>query len=153
MWDDTFLLLLIKCTLGVFPALAFVADFPPVAPEFHQRTHSRTPQKFGHNWQKIFSLWVSLLLPAATQKLHNYEDFMKLSQKATEISFLMLWCVCIKGKHLFGSMSCIAWCVSSSKNAEAFLNLESIHFLWGLKQEWEGELLWIYHFIWFLKVK
>ena len=28
-----------KCTLGVFPALAFAADFPPVAPEFHQRTH------------------------------------------------------------------------------------------------------------------
>ena len=27
------------CTLGVFPALAFAADFPPVAPEFHQRTH------------------------------------------------------------------------------------------------------------------
>ena len=27
------------CTLGVFLALAFVADFPPVAPEFHQRTH------------------------------------------------------------------------------------------------------------------
>ena len=28
-----------KCPLGVFPAPAFVADFPPVAPEFHQRTH------------------------------------------------------------------------------------------------------------------
>jgi len=28
-----------KCTLGVFPALAFAADFPPVAPEFYQRTH------------------------------------------------------------------------------------------------------------------
>ena len=28
-----------RCTLGVFPALAFAADFPPVAPEFHQRTH------------------------------------------------------------------------------------------------------------------
>ena len=27
------------CSLGVFPAPAFVADFPPVAPEFHQRTH------------------------------------------------------------------------------------------------------------------
>ena len=27
------------CPLGVFPAPAFVADFPPVAPEFHQRTH------------------------------------------------------------------------------------------------------------------
>ena len=27
------------CTLGVFSALAFAADFPPVAPEFHQRTH------------------------------------------------------------------------------------------------------------------
>ena len=27
------------CPLGVFPAPDFVADFPPVAPEFHQRTH------------------------------------------------------------------------------------------------------------------
>ena len=30
---------LIRCTLGVFLALDFVADFLPVAPEFHQRTH------------------------------------------------------------------------------------------------------------------
>ncbi len=28
-----------KCTLGVFLAFAFVADFPPVVPELHQRTH------------------------------------------------------------------------------------------------------------------
>ena len=28
-----------KCSLGVFPAPAFVADFPPAAPEFHQCTH------------------------------------------------------------------------------------------------------------------
>ena len=28
-----------ECTLGVFPAPAFVADFPPAAPEFHHRTH------------------------------------------------------------------------------------------------------------------
>ena len=28
-----------KCTLGVFPALAFVADFLPVAHKFHQCTH------------------------------------------------------------------------------------------------------------------
>ena len=28
-----------KCPLGVFHALAFAADFPPVAPEFYQRTH------------------------------------------------------------------------------------------------------------------
>ncbi len=27
------------CLLGVFPALAFVADFPSVALKFHQRTH------------------------------------------------------------------------------------------------------------------
>ena len=27
------------CTLGVFHALAFAADFSPVAPEFYQRTH------------------------------------------------------------------------------------------------------------------
>ena len=29
---------LILCTLETFPALAFAADFPPVAPKFHQRT-------------------------------------------------------------------------------------------------------------------
>ena len=28
-----------KCTLGVFIALAFMADFSPDAPEFYQRTH------------------------------------------------------------------------------------------------------------------
>ena len=28
-----------RCTLGVFYALAFAADFPSVAPEFYQRTH------------------------------------------------------------------------------------------------------------------
>ncbi len=27
------------CSLGAFHVLAFVADFPPVAPEFHQCTH------------------------------------------------------------------------------------------------------------------
>ena len=27
-----------RCPPGVFPTLAFVADFPPVAPEFHRRT-------------------------------------------------------------------------------------------------------------------
>ena len=43
------------CTLGVFPALAFVADFLPVAPKFHQRTHrvrlrnlSTTDKKSSH---------------------------------------------------------------------------------------------------------
>jgi len=28
-----------KCTLGVFIALAFMADFSPDSPEFYQRTH------------------------------------------------------------------------------------------------------------------
>jgi len=28
-----------ECPLGVFPALAFVAVFPPVALKFHQGTH------------------------------------------------------------------------------------------------------------------
>ena len=29
----------IGCILGIFITRAFVADFPPVAPEFYQRTH------------------------------------------------------------------------------------------------------------------
>ena len=37
------------CTRGVFPALDFTADFPPAAPGSHQRAHSHTPQKSGHN--------------------------------------------------------------------------------------------------------
>ena len=44
-----------KCSLGVFPAPAFVADFPPVAPEFHQCTHrvhlrnlGTTDEKYSH---------------------------------------------------------------------------------------------------------
>ena len=28
-----------KCPIGVFHAPAFVADFPPIALEFHHRTH------------------------------------------------------------------------------------------------------------------
>ena len=28
-----------KCPIGVFHAPAFVADFLPIAPEFHHRTH------------------------------------------------------------------------------------------------------------------
>ena len=32
---DVRFIFIMKCTLGVFPALAFVADFLPVAPEFH----------------------------------------------------------------------------------------------------------------------
>ena len=31
--------IILTCTLEVFHALAFAADFPPVAPEFYQRTH------------------------------------------------------------------------------------------------------------------
>ena len=39
--------LFIECTLGVFPALAFVADFLPVAPQFHQRTHRVRLRNWG----------------------------------------------------------------------------------------------------------
>lgn len=43
------------CTLGVFLALAFVADFPPVAPEFHQRTHRVRLRNLGTTDKKIIS--------------------------------------------------------------------------------------------------
>ena len=33
------MVIIIKCTLGVFIALAFAADFLLAAPEFYQRTH------------------------------------------------------------------------------------------------------------------
>ena len=37
----------VVCALGVFPAPAFVADFPPAAPRFHQRTHRVRLKKLG----------------------------------------------------------------------------------------------------------
>ena len=36
----------VVCTFGVFLARAFVADFPPAAPRFHQRTHRVRLKKF-----------------------------------------------------------------------------------------------------------
>ena len=38
-----------KCPIGVFHAPAFVADFPPIALEFHHRTHRVRLRNFGHN--------------------------------------------------------------------------------------------------------
>ena len=35
------------CTLGFFLVLTFVDDFPPVAPEFHQRTHRARLKNLG----------------------------------------------------------------------------------------------------------
>ena len=43
------------CTLGVFPAPAFAACFPPVAPEFHQRTHRVRLKNLGTTDKKIIS--------------------------------------------------------------------------------------------------
>jgi len=37
----------ISCTLGVFPALAFAADFPPAAPEFQRRTQRQRLRNLG----------------------------------------------------------------------------------------------------------
>ena len=37
----------VVCTFGVFLARAFVADFPPAAPRFHQRTHRVRLKKLG----------------------------------------------------------------------------------------------------------
>ena len=41
-------------TLGVFPALAFVADFLPAAPGFHQRTHCVRLRNLGTADKKSF---------------------------------------------------------------------------------------------------
>ena len=37
----------VVCTFGVFLARAFVADFPPATPRFHQRTHRVRLKKLG----------------------------------------------------------------------------------------------------------
>ena len=45
----------VVCTFGVFLARAFVADFPPAAPEFHQRTHRVRLRNLGTTDKKIIS--------------------------------------------------------------------------------------------------
>ena len=42
------------CTLGVFPALAFAADFLPVAPEFQRRTQRQRLRNLGTIDKKSF---------------------------------------------------------------------------------------------------
>ena len=37
----------IGCTLGVFPAPAFAADFPPVVPGFQRRTQRQRLKNLG----------------------------------------------------------------------------------------------------------
>ena len=64
-----------KCTLGVFIALAFMADFSPDSPEFYQRTHrvrlknlGTTDKKSSHEIKhkkitRVLLLSASILLP------------------------------------------------------------------------------------------
>ena len=49
------MVIIIKCTLGVFIALAFAADFLLAAPEFYQRTHRVRLKNLGTSNKKIFS--------------------------------------------------------------------------------------------------
>ena len=44
-----------KCPIGVFHAPAFVADFPPIALEFHHRTHRVRLRNLGTTDKKIIS--------------------------------------------------------------------------------------------------
>ena len=67
------------CTLGVFLALAFVADFPPVAPEFHQRTHrvrlknlGTTDKKSSHKIKHKKIAGVHLLCTQKIPEVHLF---------------------------------------------------------------------------------
>ena len=75
------LLFLYGCTLGVFLALAFVADFPPVAPEFHQRTHrvrlknlGTTDKKSSHKikYKKIPRVHIAVCQCSFTCLVYNW---------------------------------------------------------------------------------
>ena len=46
------MVIIIKCTLGVFIALAFAADFLLAAPEFYQRTHRVRLKNLGTSNKK-----------------------------------------------------------------------------------------------------
>ena len=67
------------CTLGVFLALAFVADFPPAAPEFHQRTHrvrlknlGTTDKKSSHKIKHKKIAGVHLLCTQKIPEVHLF---------------------------------------------------------------------------------
>jgi len=57
-----------ECPLGVFPAPAFVADFPPIAPEFHHRLRNlgTTDKKSSHKirYRKIPREHMTIKVPA-----------------------------------------------------------------------------------------
>ena len=61
------------CSLGVFPAPAFVADFPPVAPEFHQRTH-------GVRLKTWAQLTKNLLTKSSTKRFREYIEDQRRKQ-------------------------------------------------------------------------
>ena len=44
-----------KCPIGVFHAPAFVADFPPIALEFHHRTHRVRLRNLGTTDKKLLT--------------------------------------------------------------------------------------------------
>ena len=63
MFDIIFYI--IKCTLGIFLALAFVADFLPVESKFHQRTHRIRLKNLGATDK-------NLLTKSSTKRLREY---------------------------------------------------------------------------------
>ena len=54
-----------KCPIGVFHAPAFVADFLPIAPEFHHRTHRVRLRNLG-------TLTKNLLAKSSTKRFREY---------------------------------------------------------------------------------
>ena len=69
----------VVCALGVFLASAFVADFPPAAPRFHQRTHRvRQLNFYGMYFSDMYELnknikiKKNLLTRSSTKRFREY---------------------------------------------------------------------------------
>ena len=88
------------CSLGVFPAPAFVADFPPVAPEFHQCTHrvhlrnlGTTDKKSSHKirHRKIprehQGFWGKKLMEAILMRAGSFMAVIILGYVLTKVGF------------------------------------------------------------------
>lgn len=74
------------CTLGVFPALAFVADFPTAAPKFHQRMHRVRLKNLGTTDKKSSHQIKHKKIP----RVHKFEQEERKMNKQKKIGLAVL---------------------------------------------------------------
>lgn len=80
------------CTLGVFPALAFVADFPTAAPKFHQRMHRVRLKNLGTTDKKSSHQIKHKKIPRV-HKFEQEERKMNKQKKSDWLYLLLFYCM------------------------------------------------------------